>query len=207
MTIKATNAKERLSPAAERIVKIARELFFTVGFSAVTTDRLCKEAAVSKSSLYKYFGDMSGVLQAVVLNEGDAVSKRSVPEPSTAEQFWVSLVDYGTSLLTLLNQRHTIEFDRMLHEQSRKHPGVGRLFYDAAYGRSHADLISMIEFGKQQGFVTKPQPSDELADYLMCMWQGLSFTRTRLGLSEHPYATPELRARQVVRALFDGDCN
>jgi TetR/AcrR family transcriptional regulator, mexJK operon transcriptional repressor len=197
---------ESPSPAAVRIVKTARELFFAHGFSAVTTDRLCKEAAVSKASLYKYFGDMAGVLSAVVRSQGDVVSDSVIPEPKTAAAFWSSLVGYGVNLLTLLNQRNTIEFDRMLHEQSRKLPEVSRLFYDAGYGRSHLDLTGMIEFGKQQGFVTKPQPSDQLADNLFCMWEGLAFTKTRLGLLDRPYADPTSRAREGVKALFEGDC-
>jgi TetR/AcrR family transcriptional regulator, mexJK operon transcriptional repressor len=206
MTTSALPSREPLSPTAARIVESARELFFAHGFSAVTTDRLCKEAAVSKASLYKYFGDMSGVLSAVVRSQGDVVSEGVIPEPKTAEQFWSSLVGYGVNLLTLLNQRNTIEFDRMLHEQSRKHPDVSRLFYDAGYGRSHLDLTGMIEFGKQQGFVTKPQPSDQLADHLFCVWEGLAFTQTRLGLIEKPFPDPRARALAGVKALFEIDC-
>jgi AefR-like transcriptional repressor, C-terminal domain len=142
-------------------------------------------------------------LEAVL---GDGVTDRVIPEPKTAEEFWSSLVGYGINLLTQLNQRNTIEFDRMLNEQARKHPDVSRLFYDAAYGRSHLDLPGMIEFGKQHGFVTKPQPSDQLADNLFCMWEGLAFTQTRLGLIDEPYPDPRSRVREGVKALFESDC-
>jgi TetR/AcrR family transcriptional regulator, mexJK operon transcriptional repressor len=206
MATSVATTQEPLSPTAARIVETARGLFFTHGFSAVTTDRLCKEAAVSKASLYKYFGDMSGVLSAVVRSQGDVVTEGVIPEPKTADEFWSSLVGYGVNLLTLLNQRNTIEFDRMLHEQARKHPDVSRLFYDAGYGRSHLDLTGMIEFGKHKGFVTKPQPSELLADNLFCMWEGLAYTQTRLGLIEQPYPNPRARVREGVQALFDRDC-
>ena len=198
--------REPLSPAATRIIETARQLFFAHGFSAVTTDKLCKEAAVSKASLYKYFGDMSGVLSAVVRSQGDVIYEGVIPEPKSADEFWSSLVGYGVNLLTLLNQRNTIEFDRMLHEQARKHPDVSRLFYDAGYGRSHLDLTGMIEFGKQQGFVTKRQASDLLADNLFCIWEGLAFTRTRLGLTDEPYPDPMPRVREGIKALFENDC-
>jgi TetR/AcrR family transcriptional regulator, mexJK operon transcriptional repressor len=193
------------SPAAVRIIKTARDLFLAHGFAAVTTDRLCRDAAVSKASLYKYFGDMSGVLSAVVLALGDVVTEGVIPEPKTAEEFWASLTGYGIKLLTLLNQRKTIAFDRMLHEQSRQHPDVSKRFYDAAYGRAHLDLTGMIEFGKQQGFVSKSQPSDQLADNLYSVWEGLAFTRTRLGLIEKPYTDPSARAHDGVKALFERD--
>lgn len=197
---------DKQCPTAIRIVTTARKLFFSEGFSGVTTDRLCKAAAVSKSSLYKYFGDMTGVFSAVVQVEGDLVSDGVIAEPETAEQFWSSLTAYGCNLLTLLNQRDTIEFDRLLHEQSRRCPAMGKIFYDMTYGRSHVEITAMIEFGKRQGFITRMQPSEMLADQLFCGWEGLAFVRTRLGLTDKPYADPRTRARETVEAWFENDC-
>jgi TetR/AcrR family transcriptional regulator, mexJK operon transcriptional repressor len=197
-----SNDLEQQSPAAARIVKTARKLFFAEGYSAVTTDQLCKAAAVSKTSLYKYFGDMAGVLSAVVRREGDSVSAGLIPEPRTVEEFWESLIAYGRNLLTLLNQRDIVQLDRMLHEQARKHLEVSQSFYDGAYGRSHVELTAMIEFGKEQGFVKRLQPSEHLAENLFCMWAGV---KTRLGLMHTPYPDPQTRARECVQMLFERD--
>ncbi len=196
---------ELQSPTAARIVKTARELFFAEGYSAVTTDQLCKAAAVSKTSLYKYFGDMAGVLSAVVRIEGDGVGAGLIPEPRTVEEFWDSLITYGRNLLTLLNQRDIVQLDRMLHEQARKHLDVSQSFYDGAYGRSHVELTAMIRFGKDQGFVNRPQSSEQLAENLFCMWAGLAAVRTRLGLIHTPYSDPQTRARECVETLFERD--
>jgi AcrR family transcriptional regulator len=205
MTTSDSTIKEVVPPAAERIVRTARELFFAHGFSAVTIDQLCKEASVSKSSLYKYFGDMSGVLSAVVRAHGDVIYERVIPELSTANQYWLFLVEHGSSLLKLLNRRDTIELDRMVHEQARKYPATSRAFYDAAYGRTHQHLTEMIQFGKQKGFITKWQVSDQLADNLLCIWLGLASVRSRLSLNDDPFPDPETRAREGVNALFEVD--
>jgi TetR/AcrR family transcriptional regulator, mexJK operon transcriptional repressor len=200
-----SNDLELQSPAAARIVRTARELFFSDGYSAVTTDQLCKAAAVSKTSLYKYFGDMAGVLSAVVRVEGDGVSAGLIPEPRTVEEFWDSLITYGRNLLTLLNQRDIVQLDRMLHEQARKHLDVSRSFYDGAYGRSHLELTAIIQFGKEQGFIKRPQASEQLAEYLFCMWAGLASVKTRLGLMQIPYPNPHTRARECIQTLFEQD--
>ena len=191
------------SPTEARILEAARRLFFAEGFSAVSTDRLCKEAGVSKTSIYKYFGDMAGVLAAVVRREGDGFATGVAPRPETAEAFWRSLVAYGTNLLTLLNDREIIQFDKLLHEEARSHPDVGRSFYDSAFGRSHRDVTALIVHGQARGFVTKTQDSAALADHLICMWEGLACIRTRLGLIDKPYEDPRAWARQCVEALFD----
>jgi TetR/AcrR family transcriptional regulator, mexJK operon transcriptional repressor len=195
----------KFSPTKARIMKAARELFLVHGFSAVSTDKLCKEAGVSKTSLYKYFGDMSGVLSAVVLMQGDVVTVGTTQKPQTEAAFWDSLINYGTNLLTLLNQKQIIEFDRMLHEQSRKHFNVAQSFYDASYGRTHVELTAMIQVGKENGFIKKAQSAEQLADYLFCIWQGLSFVKTRLGLIEKPFADPKVRVLNGLRALFGNE--
>lgn len=193
------------SPTHERIAKTAHRLFLSEGYSKITTDRLCREAAVSKSSLYKYFGDMAGVLAAVVRLQGDSITEGVMPEPLNAEQFWASVVAYGCNLLTLLSQRSTINLDRRMHEQSSQMPEATRLFYDSSYGRSHVELTAMLRFGQQRGFLTKPQPAADLADYIFCAWCGLPYAQARLGLTDQPFADPATRAIDCTRSLFESD--
>ncbi len=194
-----------LSATESRILDAARALFFADGFSAVSTDRLSKEAGVSKSSIYKYFGDMAGVFAAVVSREGDAYELGFHRLPETNSEFWRDLVAFGERLLTLLNQGFCIQLDRMLHEEARKQPELVRNFYDLAYGRGHVELAKVIAHGQARGFITKSGPPDALADNLLSMWEGLQVVRSRLGLSERPFTDPAAWAKHCVKALFEQD--
>lgn len=196
---------EPVPPTKVRILQAARALFFENGFSAVSTDALSRAAGVSKASIYKYFGDMHGVLAAVVGQEGDSLSIDVVPMADTSEAFWQALITYGTNLLVLLNQDFCIQLDRMVHEETRQHPELIRIFYDAAYGRGHREITELVAHGQTKGFIRKPQSADALADNLASMWNGLAFTRTRLGLIDRPYESPAAWARQCVETLFADD--
>jgi TetR/AcrR family transcriptional regulator, mexJK operon transcriptional repressor len=200
-------APEPTGPLAPdtRILDAARDLFFAHGFSAVSTDRLSRQAGVSKSTIYKYFGDMTGVFAAVVRRQGDIYQLGFETLPDTADAFWASLVGFGDRLLALLNQDFCIELDRMLHEEARKQPGLVRNFYDLAYGRAHSEVTRMMAHGKDRGFITKPQPAADLADNLLSMWEGLCVVRSRLGLSERPFENSSRWSRQCVTALFERD--
>jgi TetR/AcrR family transcriptional repressor of mexJK operon len=200
-----THSEPIVSATEGRILDAARELFFREGFSAVSTDRLSKEAGVSKTSIYKYFGDMAGVFAAVVTREGDAYQLGFGELPATKAAFWRDLVNFGERLLTLLNQGFCIQLDRMLHEEARKQPELVRRFYDLAYGRAHVELAGLIAHGQARGFVRKPQSADDLADNLLSMWEGLCVVRSRLGLSERPFADPAAWSKQCVKALFERD--
>lgn len=191
------------TPTTTRILDAARALFFAEGFAAVTTDRLCREAAVSKTSLYKYFGDMGGVLAAVVRREGDVFSVGVDANPETPEAFRAALVAYGTNLLRLLNEPFCIQFDQMMHEQARSRPDIARAFYDAAHGRSHGDVTALLAEGRRRGFLGGETDPAVLADNLLSMWEGLGSVRTRLGLQSRPAPDPEAWAAHCVGVLLE----
>lgn len=197
-----TNAVSRLD-TEERILVAARELFLEHGFSGVSGDLLCKAARVSKTSLYKYFGDMSGVLIAVVSREGDLFELNVDTAPQTEAAFWDELTGYGTRLLNLLNTPFCIQLDRTMHEEARRNPELAKRFYENAYGRGHDDITQLITHGMDQGFLKHSASARDLADHLISMWEGLRFVRTRLGLSERPFETPETWSKRCVFTLFD----
>lgn len=54
--------KQALTPAAERILVTASELFFMHGIRAVGVDTVAAEAGVTKMTLYKHFGSKDGLV-------------------------------------------------------------------------------------------------------------------------------------------------
>ncbi|MEM1036766.1 MAG: TetR/AcrR family transcriptional regulator [Pseudomonadota bacterium] len=197
-----TQPKQSLSLSEARIIDAARKLFFANGFSAISGDQLCREARVSKTTLYKYFGDMTGVLTAVVINEGEMFDLRVDSHPDTEDAFWDALEGYGTRLLKLLNRPFCIRLDRMLHEEARSNPALAKAFYDNAYGKSHRDMTALIAHGQDKGFMSGQEAADDLADNLISMWEGLRFIRTRLGLIKKPFPDPEKWSKQCVDTLL-----
>ena len=199
--IKIERAVSRLD-TEERILITARELFIEKGFSGVSGDALCKAARVSKTSLYKYFGDMSGVLIAVVSREGDLFELNVDTRPSSEDAFWKELTGYGTRLLQLLNTPFCIQLDRTMHEEARRNPDLAKRFYENAYGRGHDDITALLQHGLDEGFVVHAASATDLADHLISMWEGLRFVRTRLGVDEVPFENPEAWSTHCVSTLF-----
>ncbi|MEM9762083.1 MAG: TetR/AcrR family transcriptional regulator [Pseudomonadota bacterium] len=191
----------------DRIVKAARRLYFSQRVNTVSTDLLAREAAVSKTTMYKYFPNLDDVLRAVV--EGEA-ERFEAGVPTTADSpaaLREVLVQYGEKLLGFLNEAEIIQFDRLMHEEARTHPDVARIFYDAAYGRTHARLTALIEAGLKAGHLRSPLTSAELAEQLMGMWESLRFVRAQLALTDTPYTKPRDWSEKCVATLFGGGAN
>lgn len=192
------------STPPERILAAARRLFFQQGFEKVSTDGLAKEASVSKATLYKYFPSMTAVLEAVVEAEVD-VFERGIPtEVSTREEFEATLIHYGMNLLHFLNQSDIIQFAQLMFEEARSNPEIARVFYMAAYDRTVKDLSQIIQQGLEQGFLISSLTSDELAEQLLGMWEGVCFIRAQLGLTKKPFKQPQQWSEKCVQTLVNG---
>lgn len=193
---------ESISAAEARILEAAKRLFLELGYNGVSTDKLCTEAGVSKSSLYKYFGDMSGVLQRLVAAEGDLFNLTLNTQPDSASEFRSELVGYGTRLMNLLNEPFCIQLDRVMHEEARLHPGTAKSFFDVSYGSTYDQLLELMKYAKKQKFYERPERPEDLADHLMSLWCGLAYTKARLGLVEKPFSKPQARSTQCVELIF-----
>ena len=186
----------------ERVIEAGKRLFFKQGFKAISTDALANEASVSKATLYKYFPNMTAVLEAVVEAEV-AVFEHGVPGVfSTRAEFRAALIRYGVNLLTFLNKQETIQFAQLMFEEARTHPDLAKTFYATAYLRTVSDLGRIIAKGLDQGFVISDLQADELAEQLLGMWEGFRFIRAQLGLTNKPFSSPRVRAEQGVQTLI-----
>jgi AcrR family transcriptional regulator len=62
MSMTAHDAETTLTPAAQRILDTAAELFYTRGIHAVGVDTIAAESGVTKRTLYDRFGSKDGLL-------------------------------------------------------------------------------------------------------------------------------------------------
>ena len=185
-----------------RIVAAARQLFFAAGYSAVSTEQLARSAGVSKSTLYKYFGDMPGVLRAVAESEADHFEFDMSAAPQTAPAFESALAAFGAELLRLILQEEKLQFDRLMFEQARSSPDVAEIYYASAIERTRAHLQELLDHGRDKGFLKVDANTANLSDHLLSMWQGLASVRLRLGLRHNsPPALAEW-SRACVDALL-----
>ncbi|MEO0343414.1 MAG: TetR/AcrR family transcriptional regulator [Pseudomonadota bacterium] len=184
-----------------RILSAARKLFFTEGFDRVSVERLAKEASVSKTTLYKYYGDMPGVLKAIAESEADQFDFSIGSDEQSAKDLEDRLIDLGARLLKEIDAPEKVQFDRLVHEQARHHPELAEVYYTALYARTQDFLSALITLGQDKGLFRSDASPDLLADQLLSMWLGLNRTKTVLGI-KHPTITdyPE-RSRQAIRTL------
>ncbi len=186
----------------DRILHAARRLFFEHGFEKVSTDLLAREAAVSKASIYRHFKNMADILRCVT--EAEAVKFREVTPPKieTLADLREALTQYSTKLLTFLNAADTMEFSRLMHEEARDNPDIGRTFFDAAYGQTQNDFAKMFTTAQSKGVLSDETDAMDIAEDLMGLLEGLGIVRVQLGVIKVPYVDIEKRTKRAVTTIL-----
>ena len=85
-------AERHPSPASERIVEVARELFCRDGIHATGIDRILAAANASKMTLYARFGSKDALVREVLTREG----------ADWREAFFAAILQSGTDPMTRL---------------------------------------------------------------------------------------------------------
>ena len=186
----------------DRILCAARQLFFEHGFERVSTDLLAREAAVSKASIYRHYRNMSDILRCVTEAEAAKFREAVPPQTETLVQLKAALIQYGLKLLTFLNASDTLEFARVIHEEARSNPDLGKTFFDAAYGQTQRDFSKMFAAAQSAGILSDTTDAIDIAEDLIGLLEGMGLVRVQLGVVKVPYPDVETRTRRAVETIL-----
>ena len=191
----------KASPQA-RIMTSARRLFFEHGFEKVSTDLLAREAAVSKATIYRHFKNMDDILRCVTETEALKFRETTPPQTTTLQELRRALMQYSTKLLTFLNHSDTMEFTRLIHEEARGNPDIGKTFFDAAYGRTQLDFAKMFQAAQAHGVLCDATDPMVIAEDLIGLLEGLGIVRVQLGVVKTPYPDVDQRTERAVTTIL-----
>ena len=186
----------------DRILHAARRLFFEHGFGQVSTDVLAREAAVSKATIYRHFENMADILRCVT--EAEALRFREItpPKTETIADLQTALIQYGTKLLTFLNEAETLEFARLMHEGARENPDIGETFFNSAYGQTQNDFAKMFAAAQNRGVLSDLTSPMDIAEDLIGLLEGLGMVRVQLGVIKVPYPDVQERTTRAVNTIL-----
>lgn len=186
----------------DRILNTARSLFFEHGFEKVSTDMLAREAAVSKASIYRHFENMADILRSVTEAEAKKFREVTPPKTETLADLNAALIQYCTKLLTFLNAADSLEFARLMHEEARTNPDIGRTFFNAAYGQTQNDFAKMFAVAQSKGVVSDETNPMDIAEDLIGLLEGLGMVRAQLGVTKLPFANVSDRSVRAVTTIL-----
>jgi AcrR family transcriptional regulator len=173
------------SERIDRILRAAQNAFLAHGYHGASTDMIQAEAAVSKSTLYRYFASKEELFKAAF----EAYSKdflghigQLYKDTPDAEEF---LFKFGLEFLQVLISPRGLKLFRTMVAEGQRFPRVGKMFYLVG-PKVTSDLVERyLADAHARGVINAPQPAMS-AEHFISMVRGDLFLRCLLGASLPP---------------------
>jgi TetR/AcrR family transcriptional regulator len=144
-----------------RIIETALELFAARGYDSVGVQEICSRAGVTKPTLYHYFSNKRGVIEAVLEHFVGALESRLEPA-----------LDYRGDLPATLERTIGTMFDFV-----EEHPGFSRLLLSLQYAPEESEARSAV----------RPY-FDRLVERLRALFRAAAEDHGNMRGREEPYA-------------------
>jgi len=148
MTETASPPLTRSERKRRTILAAGRQLFLTNGYQGTSMDQVAAQAAVSKQTVYKHFGEKRELLFTIVTDalEGSVASIRdriaTLPASTDLEADLVALAeDYLRAVL----QEPVVQLRRLVIGEANRLPELADLYYQRAPVRTLAALAESFE--------------------------------------------------------------
>jgi AcrR family transcriptional regulator len=164
-----------------RIVDAASSLVFAHGVTRTGVEDIQREAGVSASQLYHYFGDKQTLMRAVIAHQTEAVLAAQRPELDALDTF-EALARWRDRLVALQRSRHCVggcPIGSIAAEVADEDPEA-RADLVAGFEQWEAPLRSGLAAMRERGVLCADTDTDRLALALLAALQGgLLLTQTR----------------------------
>jgi AcrR family transcriptional regulator len=192
MNDEATNYRQRdRERTSGTILKIATELFFERGYAAVPISLIAKQASVTKSLIYHYFGDKQGLWLAVkdAAVATYAEQQRAVFSSTETGHSEVAVADSAAAYFSFI----------------QKHPEIARMFalecFEGEFepGATERELqtngIAFIEGLQSKGVLRKDIQADMMLAVFSSLIEHWFISRERVARLNSKSPGPSLDAR------------
>ncbi|WP_198679702.1 TetR/AcrR family transcriptional regulator [Aliidiomarina minuta] len=164
----------------ERMLEVVGHIVCAEGLSALTMERVAREAEVSKATVYRRFGSKEKLIkdyvQITTNNHPGFPPKLTTAENKNLDH----LIDTGCWLLSLMCKKEIVQFDNALAAGAESYPELAQQVLDAGYERAIDITLDALDFLRH---APGPDCADdrELAEALLGLWSGGLLDRVRFG--------------------------
>jgi len=184
----------------QAIVEAATRAFFDSGFAATSIEQIAAAACVSKVTVYKHFGDKSGLFTAAVENEcsrlRDYFDIGEMPGGTIAER----LTAIGRAMVAFLSRPEMVQFERRIAAETENEPTIGAAFLAAGPHRMKQAFARFLRAMDQAGEI-EVEDYDLAAEQFASLCKGMGDIERRFG---HP--SDEQRDAMRVRGAVTLFC-
>lgn len=163
------------------ILDAAIEILIERGYRETTMLAVARRANASKETLYNWFGDKSGLFEALIKRNAERLQAAIAPfleGDGPVEEF---LTDFGTALLTLLLSESGVAINRAAISEASRDMTLSRALERSGRGATFPLVIDALRRYEKQGVLKMDDPVEAGEQFLGSLSRDLQ-VRALLGL-------------------------
>lgn len=199
-----TDQPTTFSPRQNAVLEEALKLLVEGGEKALTTAGLARAANCSKESLYKWFGDREGLLEAMIVHQASKVRTGEVPAAALNRAMLADLLtDFARDLLDVLSSDVSLALNRLaIGQASREGSMLGKMLLERGKRQIGRRAGALLASAKRAGLLEFSDPAEAyemlygliVTDLHLRMLLGEDVSSAKAGFS--------MRAKRAVEAFL-----
>lgn len=126
----------------QQILDVASTYFQTFGYDGSSISAMARDSGISKESIYRYFKSKNALFMAVIDQELAQYKEKitHLMDDSNSGNLRESLVNIAQTLLSLLLNDRQQAVRRLLFNEARRSPEIGRYYYKIGPSLAYENL-------------------------------------------------------------------
>lgn len=148
---------KRAERSRSAILKAAVKCFVSTG-ATVSVTAICREADVSRATLFSHFGSKEGLYEAVIRELSDRQLEPVLALLGQTDRYAERLREFGRGFALAVLSKESIGARRLATSELRSLPKLAKVHYQLGIGRILPVLTAFLKNGIEAGHVRNADP-------------------------------------------------
>jgi AcrR family transcriptional regulator len=160
----------------ERIIQVAREVFYEVGYAGASMSMISARLGGSKATLYAYFNSKEELFEAIIRESCEAMSAILHAHIGTND-LRQSLTTVAREMLGMILSDWGNRTLQLVIEESHRNPGLARVFNETIERYGKSTMFVLLQTAHEKGQITAPDPHEAATILKSLLFGDLQFKR------------------------------
>jgi AcrR family transcriptional regulator len=181
----------------ERIIQVARSVFYEVGYAGASMSMISSRLGGSKATLYAYFNSKEDLFEAIIREQCQQMADLFAAHTGT-DDLRTTLTVMGRELLTAVMSDEAIRTFQLVVEESYRNPQLAEMFHNVIQSQGRSNLTALLQTAHDKGQINAPNILEATMVLKSLIFGDCHFKRI-MNLAVEP--TEAQRQRQVDLAV------
>lgn len=188
-------------PRREQILDVAVKLLAERGYRDTTMLEVARRSSASKETLYAWFGNKTGLFQAVIANNAERF-RQALHGHLDDDPVEAALTGFGRTMAAHLLSDNAVAIRRAAISEASSDPSLANSLSGLVGEPVHAAFVHYLVQCHARGLLDVQDP-DEAADVFVGLLLGNALTQRLLGVLDSPCESDiEVRTTRAVRRFL-----